>query len=59
MDSGWKQFVLTGSVEDYLNYRQKKGKKLETPREQIKGCEYGTDGGCDRAGFGGIPLRGL
>lgn len=58
MNPNWEQFELTGSVEDYLTYRQETGGKSDadigTGEE-----EHGTDGSADRPGIGGIPLRGL
>lgn len=39
LDDEWKQFVSTGSVEDYLNYKQ---------REKARDNEYYNQGTCNQ-----------
>ena len=35
----WKQFTMTGSVEDYLRYRSFTGQKSEQKSVDIDGCK--------------------
>ncbi len=58
MNSKWEQFELTGSVEDYLTYRQKadRASDADVGAEEEK---HGTDSSDDRPGIGGVSLRGL
>lgn len=58
MNSNWEQFELTGSVEDYLTYRQETAGTSDADIE-IGEEKHGTDGSADRPGIGGISLRGL
>lgn len=58
-EESWKQFMTTGKVTDYLNYKNVAGNRSDSGQNVRGAAEYGAESGADGHGTVSDTHRGL